>query len=61
MCTLKLTISQLSLAHGAEVKTDKPGENEKQLESVMESGGWKSRRTVEEKIYGKRDFLLLQW
>jgi len=28
MCTLKLTRSQLSLAHGAKVKTDMPEKNE---------------------------------
>ena len=39
---LKLTISQLSLAHNAKVKTDMPEKNEKQLESV-ESVRWVER------------------
>jgi len=34
MCTLKLTRSQLSLAHNAKVKTDMLEKNEKQLEYV---------------------------
>jgi len=31
MCTLKLTRSQLSLAHSAKVETNMPEKNEKQL------------------------------
>jgi len=47
---LKLTRSQLSLAHNAKVKTDMPKKTEKQLESV-ESVWWvKGRRTMEERI-----------
>jgi len=33
-----------------------PEINEKQLESVESSGGWKGRRTMEEKICGKDEF-----
>jgi len=36
----------------AKVKTDMPKKNEKQLKS----GGWKGRRTMEEKICGKYEF-----
>jgi len=43
MCTYKLTISQLSLAHNAKVKTYMPEKNEKQLESVIESVRWVER------------------
>ena len=39
---LKLTGSQLSLAHNAKVKTDMPEKNEKHLESV-ESVQWVER------------------
>jgi len=41
MSTLKLTRSQLSLAHSDKVKTDMPEKNERQLESV-ESVPWVS-------------------
>ena len=43
MCTLKLTRSQLILAHNAIVKTDMPEKKEKQLESV-ESVWWVERK-----------------
>jgi len=57
MCTYKkLTRSQLSVAHNAKVKTDMPEKNKKHLSPWSQSGGWKGRRTTEEKIYGKDEF-----
>ena len=52
--TLKLARSYLSLAHSAKVKTGLPEKNEKQLQSVESSGGWKGRRTTG--TYGEKDF-----
>jgi len=54
MCTYKLTRSQLSLAHSAKVEIDMPEKNS--WSPWSQSGGWKGRRTMEEKIYGKDEF-----
>ena len=57
MCTSKLTRGQLSLAHSAKVKTDMPEKNEKNSWSPRsQSGEWKGRRTMEERICGKDKF-----
>ena len=48
---LKLTISQLSLAHSAKVKTDMREKNENSWSPWSQSGGWKGR-TIEERICG---------
>ena len=57
MCTLKLTRSQLILAHNAIVKTDMPEKKEKQLESV-ESVWWVERKkNYEGKVLWKRSVL----
>jgi len=53
---LKLTRSQLSLAHSAKLKTDMSEKNEKQLESVESSDVWKGRKTMEGRICEKDEF-----
>ena len=51
MCTYKLSGGQL--AHSTKVKTDKLEKTKNSWSPWSQSGGWKDRRTMEERICGK--------